>query len=141
MDGAVVGQVAMLVLGALEVLAIVAAALPERRHETAVDRLRRRAQWVTVAAAVPVVWLLWALVIALDPAEGTREPAGALLVPVLSGVVALGAVVTRAAWRAVARARRQDEARGFGPSGLVDDDTAPGRHEGLSRRTPPPRRW
>jgi hypothetical protein len=141
MDATVVGQVAMVVLGALEVLAIVAAALPERPHETAAGRLRRRARWVTVAAVVPVVWLLWALVIALNPAEGTRDRAGALLVLVLGGVVALGVLVTRAAWRAVAQAGRHDEARAIGLTRLVDDDTAAGPHEGLSGRTPPPRRW
>lgn len=141
MDAVVVGQVAMLVLGALEVLAIVAAALPERRHETRVDRLRRRAQWVTIAAVIPVVWLLWALVIAYNPAEGTRDRGGALGVLVLGGVVALGVVLTRAAWRAVAQARRHDEGRAIGLTRIVDEDTPAGPHEGLSGRTPPPRRW
>lgn len=141
MDLVVVGQTAMLVLGAAEVLAIVAAAWPARPREGRVDRARRRAQWVTVAAVVPVVWLGGALALALDAGDGRRDRGGALLVLVLGGVVALGIVVTRAAWRAAGQARRHEEGRAIGLSRIVDEDLPSGPHEGLSGRTPPPQRW
>lgn len=132
-----------LVASTVLVVALARAAMPRGRHESIPEHRLRRAQWATVAFAVPIGYLLLLCVIAANPG-GVPDRRGMVAYLLVVAVAAVAIPVLRSAWQAVRAARQdaRDDARRAAGLHVVDgaDDPAP-PHRGLSGEDPPPRRW
>lgn len=132
-----------LVASTVLVFALTRAVMPRGRRESVPQHLLRRAQWATVAFAVPIGYLLLLCVIAANPG-GVPDRRGMIAYLFLAAVVAVAIPVLRSAWRAFRAARQGalDDTRRAAGLHVIEgaDDLAP-PHRGLSGEDPPPQRW
>lgn len=132
-----------LVSGTLLIVAVVRAATPAGPHEDVLQLRVRRAQWLTVAFAIPTGYLVRFCVKALATG-GVPDRRGMIAYVLLVFVLGAGVPTVWMAWRRVAAERQheRDEARravGLPVIEGADDPAAP--HHGLAGEYEPPSRW
>ena len=113
----------------LATVASLVLALRRRPEATPREATLGRAQWLTVAVALTVGYLVAVSIIRYV----TRNPFGILVFIPLCAVTVAGGLVLRWAWRAHAHAVRDEQPPDVPPP--------PRPHEGLSGDREPPTRW